>query len=75
MGPVDIMDNNLKYPEVFRANLAYDTRLPGDFFLTLEGLYTRGLNNFFYINRNINYDSAYIGRNGRYMYGTISAAR
>ena len=74
VGPVDVMDKNLKYPEVFRANLAWDTRLPGDFFLTLEGLYTQGINNFFYINRNINYDSAYIGRNGRYMYGNIAAS-
>ena len=73
VGPVDVMDQNLKYPEVFRANLAYDTRLPNDFFLTFEALYTRGLNNFFYINRNINYDSSYIGRNGRNMYGTIAA--
>jgi hypothetical protein len=74
VGPVDIMDKNLKMPEVFRANLAYDTRLPNNFFLTFEALYTQGLNNFFYINRNINYDSAYIGRNGRYMYGTLAAS-
>ena len=72
VGPVDIMAPSLKYPQVLRANLAWDTRLPGDFFLTLEALYTQGLNNFFYINRNINYDSAYIGRNGRWMYGTLT---
>jgi len=74
VGPVDIMAPSLKYPQVLRANLAWDTKLPGDFFLTLEALYTQGLNNFFYINRNLNYDSAYIGRNGRYMYGALSAA-
>lgn len=73
VGPVDVMDPKLQYPQVMRANLGWDTKLPGDFFLTLEGLYTKGLNNFFYINRNINYDSAYIGRNGRWMYGTIAA--
>jgi hypothetical protein len=73
VGPVDVMDKNLKYPQVFKANLAYDTRLPGNFFLTFEALYTQGINNFFYINRNINYDSSYIGRDGRYMYGTIAA--
>src|SRR5262249_38685155 len=73
VGPVNTMDPSLQFPQVFRANLAWDTKLPGDFFLTLEALYTQGLNNFFYINRNINYDSAYIGRNGRYMYGTLTA--
>ncbi len=71
VGPVDVMDKNLQYPQVMRANLAYDKRLGGDFFLTLEGMFTKGLNNFFYVNRNINYDSSYTGRNGRPMYGRI----
>jgi hypothetical protein len=73
VGPVDVMDKNLQYPQVMRANLAYDKRLEGDWFFTVEALFTKGLNNFFYINRNINYDSSYVGRNGRPMYGTIAA--
>ncbi|HUO51217.1 MAG TPA: carboxypeptidase regulatory-like domain-containing protein [Gemmatimonadaceae bacterium] len=72
VGPTDTMDPSLLFPQVLRGNLAYDTRLPGDWFLTLEGMYTQGLHNFFYVNRNINYNQSYIGRNGRYMYGTLA---
>ena len=74
VGPVDVMDKNLQYPQVMRANLAYDKEIGDKFFLTFEALFTKGLNNFFYINRNINYDSSYVGRNGRPMYGTIAAS-
>jgi hypothetical protein len=74
VGPVDIMDTNLKFPSEFRANLAYDKRLPGDFFLTLEGLFSKGINDFFYVNRNINYALSYMGAHGRPMYGTIAAS-
>ncbi|HJR62504.1 MAG TPA: TonB-dependent receptor [Gemmatimonadaceae bacterium] len=72
VGPVNLLDEDLKFPQTLRFALGYDRLLPGDVTLTLEGLYTKGLNNFFYINRNL------VGvqgtdRNGRVMYGAINA--
>ncbi len=74
VGPVDIMSRDLKYPQVFRASLSYDRQLGDGFVATLEALYTRAVNNFFYINRNLVEDSAYVGPHGRVMYGRISAS-
>lgn len=41
---------NFKYPQVFRANLAVEQMLPGDVKLTLEGVYSKTMNNVFFEN-------------------------
>ncbi len=51
-GQVDLFVEDFKYPQVLRTNLALDTRLPGDFFATLEGVFTKTLNNILYTNVN-----------------------
>ncbi|MGH7719769.1 MAG: TonB-dependent receptor [Gemmatimonadaceae bacterium] len=71
VGPVNLLDEDLKFPQTLRLSLGYDRQLAGDISVTLEGLYTKGLNNFFYINRNL------VGpqgrdRNGRTVYGAIA---
>ncbi|MCZ6754094.1 MAG: TonB-dependent receptor [Gemmatimonadetes bacterium] len=74
LGEVDIVGNDTKYPQVFRANLAYDRRLPEDFILTLEGMYNKGINDYFITNLNLPADSASTGANGRTVYGPISSS-
>jgi hypothetical protein len=51
-GQVDLFTKDFKYPQVFRANLALDQELPGGILATLEGLYTKTLNNVLYTNIN-----------------------
>jgi len=51
-GQIDIFTKDFKYPQVFRTNLAYDFTLPGDIVATVEGLYTKTLNNINYTNIN-----------------------
>lgn len=41
---------NFKYPQVLRANLALEQNLPGDIKMTLEGVYSKTLNNVFFEN-------------------------
>lgn len=50
--PSDIVTVNkdFKYPQVLRANLAVEQKLPGDVKFTLEGVYSKGLNNVFFEN-------------------------
>jgi hypothetical protein len=69
VGPVNLLDPELKFPQTFRASLAYDREL-GLWGLvgTLEGLYTRGVNNFFYVNRNLEGPQG-TDRDGRVVYG------
>lgn len=44
------VDKDFKYPQVFRANLAVEQMLPGDVKLTLEGVYSKTMNNVFFEN-------------------------
>jgi hypothetical protein len=49
---VNLLSKDLKFPQNLRGNLAYDRSLfDGRWVATFEGVYTRGLNNLFYINR------------------------
>ena len=51
-GQVDLFTKDFKYPQVLRGNLGFDTRLPGGFQATIEGIYTKTLNNVVYTNIN-----------------------
>ena len=44
------VDKDFKYPQVFRTNLALEQMLPGDVKFTLEGIYSKTLNNVFFEN-------------------------
>lgn len=47
---IDVLDKNFKYPQVLRTNLAWEQRLPYDIKFTLEGIYSKTLNNILYRN-------------------------
>lgn len=44
------VNKDFKYPQVLRANLALEQRLPGDMKLTIEGIYSKTMNNVFFEN-------------------------
>lgn len=44
------IDKDFKYPQVLRANLALEQMLPGDVKFTLEGVYSKTMNNVFFEN-------------------------
>jgi len=51
-GQMDLFVDDFKYPQVLRTNLAVDTELPGGIQATLEGVFTKTLNNVVYTNVN-----------------------
>ncbi|MBK7870413.1 MAG: TonB-dependent receptor [Saprospiraceae bacterium] len=53
-GQIDIFTKDFKYPQIFRTNLALDQKLPGNIDFTLEGLFTKTLNNVLYTQINSN---------------------
>ena len=51
---INVIDKNFKFPQVFRANLAVDQKLNvWGLIGTLEGVYTKTLNNAYYQNINL----------------------
>jgi len=52
-GQIDFFSKDFKYPQVFRANLGYDQKLPGGFVGGFEAIYTKTLNNVIYYNLNV----------------------
>lgn len=53
LGTVNIATPDLKFPQLLRATLGYDRKLPYEIVGTFEGLYSKSINNFFYNNINI----------------------
>ncbi|TAF32487.1 MAG: hypothetical protein EAZ57_08740 [Cytophagales bacterium] len=52
-GQMDLFAKNFKYPQVLRASIAADYKLPWDVVATAELIYTKVLNNVLYYNYNI----------------------
>ncbi len=53
VGDVNLIQKDFKFPQPFRATLAYDRQLPFDLVASVEGLYSRTLNQLFFTNINI----------------------
>lgn len=75
VGPVNLLADDLEFPSTFRASLAFDHELPGGFVASLEGLYTRGVSQFFYSDLNLrNPEGVGTDRFGRTLFGTIGTS-
>ncbi|HEX7336497.1 MAG TPA: carboxypeptidase regulatory-like domain-containing protein [Gemmatimonadales bacterium] len=73
LGEVDLIADYTRFPQVFRANLAYDRRLPYGLVASVEGLYSKDINQFFIVNRNL-LAPARTDATGRVIYpGTLNA--
>ena len=68
---VNTLDPSLKFPQTMRGSLGYDRRLPYDIVATVEGIYTKSLQNFFYDNINLPDAPLRTDSHGRLMYGNI----
>jgi outer membrane receptor protein involved in Fe transport len=56
---INLLSNDFKLPQVWRSNLAVDFRLPGDVVATVEGIYSKTLNDIYYKDLNL---AAPVGR-------------
>ena len=48
----DTIDPDFKFPQIFRATLAYDRELPGGIRASVEGMFTKTMQDVFYTNVN-----------------------
>ena len=67
IGDVSFLDKDLLFPQPMRASLSYDRALPRDLVFSIEGLYSKTLNQFFFVNRNLAGITGY-DRHGRALY-------
>jgi len=72
IGDVNFLANDLKFPQPLRGSLAYDRRLPWNLVATLEGLYSKTLNQLFFVSKNVQ-DPVGAGQGGRVLYITTVA--
>lgn len=47
---INSVDRNFKFPQVLRANLAFEAQLPGDVKMSLEGLFSKNFNSVWFEN-------------------------
>ena len=66
---LNVTDNDFRFPQVWRSNIAIDRRLPGGWTGTAEYIYNRDVNGIYYINANLPAaQSAYVGADTRARY-------
>lgn len=67
---INLLDDDFKYPQTWRSNLAIDQDLPFGFIATLEGLYSNSINEVVF--ENINLEQTGESAFGRPFYGDPS---
>lgn len=71
-----VTGKDFKLPQIFRLNTALDVKLPGDIIGTVEGLYSRDINNAFFYNTNFKEgDASFAGADNRPYYSNAAARR
>jgi len=71
IGDLSFVSKDLKFPQPMRTTLAYDRLLGSNVVLTFEGLYSKTLNQLFFVNKNVA-GPVGVDAHGRVMYGTIA---
>lgn len=72
-GPVNLADKDLRLAETLRASLAYHRGLPWGMIATVEGLYTRNLSDFVFVNLDLA-GPVGVDQHGRVLYGIPNPA-
>jgi hypothetical protein len=74
-GAINVVDPDLKFPQVFRTNLAVDQKLPWGVVATVEGIFSKTFNNvnFIDLNRDVdpNFQFTGVDQRPRYLTGRI----
>lgn len=69
---VNTTDPNFKYPQYLKATLGYDRRIGTDLIATIEGFYSRSIENAFYNNLALEGPTGAVDKDGRVLYGTFA---
>lgn len=70
---VNLTDKDFKMPQVMRVNLGVDYQLPFGIVATLEGLYSKAINDILYQDINLGAQQSTLANDNRPVYGTYNA--
>ncbi|HEV2641810.1 MAG TPA: carboxypeptidase regulatory-like domain-containing protein, partial [Candidatus Elarobacter sp.] len=70
---VNTIDPNFRFPQYQKISAAYDHRFASGLVSTIEGLYTKSISNAFYQNIALAGPTGVVDRNGRILYGNLTA--
>jgi hypothetical protein len=70
IGDVNLLAKDLKFPQPFRASLGFDRQLPWNLIGTVEGLYSRTLNQLMFVNLNVGAPTG-VSSTGRTVYANV----
>ncbi|MCC6319709.1 MAG: carboxypeptidase regulatory-like domain-containing protein [Gemmatimonadaceae bacterium] len=70
IGDVNFLADGLKFPQPLRASLGFDRQLPGDLVATFEGLFSKNVNQLFFVSKNVTAPLAQTGQGGRVLYAS-----
>lgn len=71
---IAVTDPNFKFPQLWRSNLGLDFKLPLGMVGTIDGIFSKNLNQVYYINSNlVPSSSSYAGNDNRPVYAGIGA--
>lgn len=73
-GDINLIDENYKFPQVLKTNIAVDAKLPFGFTGTVEFVYSKSINEIKYQNINIEPNGKTDAYSGRPLFGTPSTA-
>jgi hypothetical protein len=76
-GAINVVTNNLRFPQVFRTNIAVDQKLPWGIIATVEAIFSKTYYNVNFINLNRKIDQAFlfdgVDKRPRYLSGRADA--
>lgn len=68
---INVTDPDFKFPQALKTNLALDKKLPGNWTVTLEGIFTKNINSAFFQNINLPQTGTQLsGPGGRFRYSS-----
>jgi hypothetical protein len=71
-----LTDEDFRFPQIWRSDIALDQKLPLGFIATVEGIYNRDINGIYYINANLAAPNAFFtGPDHRPRWTTQAASR
>jgi hypothetical protein len=70
---INVIDPDFKFPQFLKGSIGYDRRVGSNYIVSVDGLYTRTINDVFYTNLALPDTGLGVDARGRILYGTFGS--